>query len=96
MQVLQTTAEGFPLCVSLSAGICVNVALCHDGIDLSIQNRHGHRSPLGTVSPLGEAFQVTHVGINRQWVAFNGPVLSSMQEVIKTLLHLTGRGFLVS
>lgn len=96
MQVLQTTAEGFPLCVSLSAGICVNVALCHDGIDLSIQNRHGHRSPLGTVSPLGEAFQVTHVGINRQWVAFNGPVLSSMQEVIKTLLQLTGRGFLVS
>jgi len=96
MQVLQTTAEGFPLCVSLSAGICVNVALCHDGIDLSIQSRHGHRSPLGTVSPLGEAFQVTHVGINRQWVAFNGPVLSSMQEVIKTLLHLTGRGFLVS
>lgn len=94
MQVLQATAEGFPLCVSLSAGICVNVALCHDGIDLSIQNRYGQRCPLGTVSPLGEAFQVTHMG--SKWTAIDGPVLSSMEEAIKTLLQLTGRGFLVS
>lgn len=96
MQVLQTTAEGFPLCVSLNADTCVDMALCHDGIDMSIQSRGGRRCPLGTVSPLGEAFHITHMEENRQWVSINGPIVSSMQEAIETLLRLTGRGFLVS